>query len=73
MFLTLTGFMHAGTEAELVISAFPPAVFLPWQKGISPLGSHPSVEVVCPFAMVVRFPISCLTDWRAAALKGHGL
>lgn len=57
----------------MVIGAFPPAVFLSWQKGITPLGPHPSVEVVCPLAMVIRFPVSCLTDWRAAALKCHGL
>lgn len=37
----LTRFMHACPEVELVIDAFPPAVFLPWQKGISPLGPHP--------------------------------
>lgn len=73
VFLTLTGFMRACPGAELVIGAFPPAMFLPWQKGISPLGPRPSAEVVCPIAMAVSFPISCLTDWRAAALKCHGL
>lgn len=32
-----------------------------------------SLEVLCPFAMAIWFPISCLTDLKAAALKWHGV